>query len=286
MFVIGTALTFEDVYLTYEKRKKIHSYSEIATNSDVHCVNDLTIVIPAYNEEDRIVPTLTDILGNISGIKEIIVVCDGKDNTPDVARSFGSKVRVLEFSCKLGRGGAILEGFKAANSGTICFVDADNSVPWYEIVRLSQMVNKSNPVVVGSRWTAGSKVVKKESTPKIIAGRGWHYLVMFLTGIHTKDVQCGLKFFEGEFLKELIPTIKTTNRMFDVSILYNSKIKGKEIHEVGIEWSHNENTRMPYIHVIPVMFLYLLGLKFAHSHMAKYFGPFLNILNSKFNEIH
>ena len=248
--------------------------------------NGLTIVIPAYNEESRIAPTLKGIVENIKNLKEVLVVFDGNDNTAGVASGFGPKIRVLEFSEKLGRGGAIIEGFKVASSEKICFVDADNSIPWYEIARVAEQVSVDRPVAVGSRWARGAKLLKRESLFKIISGRIWHYLIFLLMGIETKDVQCGVKCFYGPFLKKVLPSITTTNRMFDVSLIYNSKKMGANITEVGIEWSHNENTRMPYLHIIPIMFLYLIGMRFAHSKLGTSFHNLLQRLSVGMNRFH
>ena len=71
----------------------------------------LSVVIPAYNEEDRIVPILYGLTRD-DFVKEIIVVFDGNDGTEQVAKSFGDKVKVYTYSSKLGRGGAVIEGLK------------------------------------------------------------------------------------------------------------------------------------------------------------------------------
>lgn len=246
----------------------------------------LSIVIPAYNEEDRISPTLQAIVDNISSLKEVVVVCDGNDNTPSIAKSYGEKIRVLEFPQKLGRGGAIIQGIKATTGDTVCVIDADNAAPWFEIVRLSSMVDGKNECVVGSRWVKDSKLIVREGTFKIIAGRVWHYLIYLILGLKTKDVQCGLKCFEGNFLRDVINNVTTTNRMFDLALLYNIKIRGVNIREVGIQWSHNTDTRMPYLHVIHIMFLYLIGLRIAHTKSPKKLSKLLTTYRNKFNAFH
>lgn len=248
--------------------------------------DELTIVIPAYNEADRISPTLRDIVYNIKNLHEVIVVFDGNDNTPEVARTFGEKVRVLEYPKKLGRGGAIIEGFRATNSSKVCFVDADNAIPWFEIVRLTNKVSEETPVVVGSRWSTGARILNREGLFKIFAGRVWHYIMLLFIGLETKDAHCGLKCFDGNYLKKILPSVRTTNRMFDVALLYNVKKTGRNVVEVGIEWSHNQDSRMPYIHIMPIMFLYLIGLKLAHSKLSGRFGNVFRKYAKIFNEFH
>jgi glycosyltransferase involved in cell wall biosynthesis len=243
-------------------------------------------VIPAYNEEDRIGPTIRDLVRNIDNINEILVVFDGNDNTPAVAESFGPKVQVLKYNRKLGRGGAVLEGLQKSNYRKVCFIDADNSAPWFEVKRLADMIQEGNKCVIASRWTKGSKIKQKEGPFKMFFGRVWRYLTFFLLRLNVKDAQCGLKCFDSDLLEQVLPKVKTTNRMFDVSLLYNVVQTGYDIKEVGIEWSHNQNTRMPYVHVIPMMFLYLFGLRFAHSPLAKKFPKFFEKVRENINEIH
>lgn len=268
-----------------ELEKLLHEQSDLRTVYKPKLQN-LSIVIPAYNEADRISPTLKDLISNVKNLGEILVVFDGNDSTPTVAKSFGDKVRVLQYPKKLGRGGAVLQGLKDAQYGTVCFIDADNSAPWFEVQKVSNMVSKENPCVIGSRWTAGSKLLKREGYFKIFVGRVWRYLTFLLLGLEMKDAQCGLKCFDANMLKKVLPAVQTTNRMFDVSLLYNIKQLGYDIKEVGIQWSHNDDTRMPYIHIIPVMFMYLIGLRIAHSPVSQKYEYRLKKYAYAMNQFH
>jgi glycosyltransferase involved in cell wall biosynthesis len=247
---------------------------------------NMSLVIPAYNEADRIRPTLKDIMGNLGNLKEVIVVTDGNDSTPEVAKSFGPKIRVLEYNKKLGRGGAIIEGFRAASGNVVCFIDADNSAPWNELKRLSQMVDQDNKCVIGSRWMKDSKIDTRESWFKIVSGRVWRYLIFAFLGLNLEDVQCGLKCFDGPTLRSVLDKVTITNRLFDLALLLNIKEKGVRIKEVGIQWSHNKDSRMPYVHIIPIMFLYLFGLRIAHSRFSGIFSKTLKNASAQLNNFH
>ena len=244
-----------------------------------------TVVIPAYNEEDRIKPLLEGLVKS-DKINQVIVIFDGSDRTPEVASSFGEKIKVFSYPSKLGRGGAIMEGLRIANSDVISFVDADNAAPWYEVVRLSQMVTKNSPCVIGSRYTKDAKLLKRESYFKILAGRVWHYLIFMFLGLRYKDVQCGLKCFSKDLIKQVLPSVTVTNRLFDVDLLFNIEKKGFKITEVGIDYINNSDSRMPYLHMIPVMFLYLFGIRFAHSNIGRRFRDHLNRASNKLNQMH
>ncbi len=96
----------------------------------------ISIIVPAYNEEKRIEQTLKDYSEALTASGkdfEMIVVCDGRDNTAKLAMPYG---KVLEFSHRLGKGGGVLEGFKAARGDMIGFTDADNSLKVDQFLRL------------------------------------------------------------------------------------------------------------------------------------------------------
>ncbi|PKL60082.1 MAG: glycosyl transferase, partial [Methanomicrobiales archaeon HGW-Methanomicrobiales-4] len=97
-----------------------------------------SIIIPAYNEEDRIGRLLSELSDTDA---EFIFVCDGTDNTPDLINAFscehpGITIRCLEYSRRLGKGGGVYEGFRAATTPIVGFMDADNSTTFSEMLRL------------------------------------------------------------------------------------------------------------------------------------------------------
>lgn len=202
---------------------------------------------------------------NIPEVKEVIVVFDGTDNTPDVARSSGSKVKVLQFNERLGKGGAVLEGFKVAQGDVLCYTDADGSAPWYEIERLCSLVSDERKAVIGSRWMKSSKVRLREPFFNIVASRLFHYLVFAILGLRVKDTQCGLKAFHKDIAKELAHKVGISDRTFDVAILYHLKEMRIKPIETGIEWSHNAHTNMPILRAIPLMLLTLFALRVRHE---------------------
>lgn len=255
-------------------------YKKISMN--IESQETLTIVIPAYNEEKRIGPTIESIIDNIQELKEIIVVSDGKDETPLIARSFGDKVKVLEFPKRMGKGGAIIRGLEVADSEIVGFTDADGSAPWFEIYRLSKMVDNENQCVIGSRWTSDSKVLKPQSILRIILGRVYRYLAFAFLRIKVKDLQCGLKFFKKELLVQLIPKIRIKDWAFDTSLLYNVNLLGYEIKEVGIIWSNKEETKLRILRAIPLMFAYVIGLRIAHSRYSTKLQPLFHKISRAF----
>jgi len=225
-----------------------------------------SIIIPAYNEEKRIGQTIRDIEANIPEVSEILVIFDGKDKTPEVAMKSGEKVRVVRHDKRLGHGGAVFDGIRQASGEIVCFIDADGASPWYEVKRICALVSDKTPVVFGSRWAKGAKIVKKERLRNVLGGRVYHYLALALLGVREKDSFCGLKAFKKDIALELANKVTLTDRTFNIAISYNLKLMGIPVSEIGIEWSHKDGTQLAVgIKVIAMMFLSLIGLRLIHK---------------------
>lgn len=252
---------------------KLQMKSNVAISSYSYPnTKELSIIIPAYNEENRIGQTIRELEDNIPEILEILVIFDGNDNTPKVAIDSGRKVKVIRYRERLGQGGAVFEGFRLARGNVVCFVDADGSAPWYEVKRVCLLVWGGNPVVYGSRWAEGAKIKRRESLRNVIGGRAYHYLALFLLGVKEKDSFCGLKAFRWDVASELARKITIHDRTFNMAISYNLKLMGHKPIEVGIEWSHSDGTQLPVgLKTVVMMFLTLFGLKLAHMSSSSKF---------------
>lgn len=243
-----------------------------------------TIVIPAYNEEKRIGPFLESLIITLPETTEIIVVFDGSDDTPKIVKSFGERVKLMKFRNRLGKGGAIIEGFKHSKGEVVGFVDADGAIPPAEVQRLAAIVTEDNPCVIGSRWVKSSKVEIPEPIPNIFAGRVFHYLTFLVLGLKVKDTQCGIKFFHRTLLQQLIKKVTIKDRMIDIALLFHVKLLRKRITEVGIHWKHVPGTKLPILRIIPIMFAILVGLKLIHSSKFKKNFLFLSQVYAEIKE--
>ena len=160
----------------------------------------VSIIIPAYNEEKRIKTTLEGYVRSFSGKLdyEIIVVTDGcTDKTVEILKDISRRlpeIRNIDFSERLGKGGAILKGFKAAKGNLIAYVDADGATPGEGIIDLINKINGFDGVI-GSRWMSGSIVSKKQPLLRRMASRILNYMIRLLLGMKYKDTQCGAKVF-------------------------------------------------------------------------------------------
>ena len=225
----------------------------------------LSIVIPAWNEEDRLPRTLERYLPALEARGEpfeVIVVADGQaDRTVDVAQAFAARgVRVLTFSEKQGKGGAILAGLRAARYDLVGYLDADGPIPPDEIARLVSALDGAD-CVVASRWTRGSVILAPEPWINRVAGRAWNLLVRSILFLPIRDTQCGAKFLRRSILEPTLRAVALTNRAFDVDLLYHLRKQGRAVREMPVTWRHDPGSRMPIAGAVPVMFLSLLGIR-------------------------
>src|SRR3989338_8848407 len=210
----------------------------------------LSIVIPAYNEEQRIQNTLSAFEWHFSRRynTEIIVVCDGNtDKTPEIVAKYSKRhkhVHLLTFPIRLGKGGGLVEGLKTAKGDLIGFVDADSSTSTADYDHLIQaLLKKKIDGAIGSRYLRESRVLVKQPLYRKFLSRGWNLLVRLMFWIPFTDTQCGAKVFRKETIQEVIPKMKSHGFEFDVELLWRMQKSGYKIVEVPTTWLHMEQSK-------------------------------------------
>lgn len=233
----------------------------------------ISLVIPAYNEEERLSKSLDSYLPVLKSFHvpyEVIVIIDGNDDTYAVATLYSSQgVRPYKFERKLGKGGAIREGILLARYSIVAWVDADGSLSPHDL----QMMLETAPgfdCVVASRWLRDSVWLEKEPLFNRAVGRVFNFMVRGLLGLPIADTQCGAKVFKTSLARRVISSTVVTNRTFDVAVLYHARRLHGSIFEVGVSWKHDADTRMPIFRVIPIMFITLLGIRLMNLPVRKY----------------
>lgn len=252
----------------------------------------ISLVIPAYNEEGRLSKALRAYLPALERLLvpfEVIVVCDGQDGTPAVARSFANRgVVCFEYPNKLGRGGAILEGFRKCHGDLIAFADADASVPASDFEQMTALALAGPPAVIASRRLRPEVVPVPEPAFRRAVGFAWHLLVKFLLNLRLEDAQCGLKIFSKRVVQEVIlKQLTVTNRTFEVGMLFHVARSGIPIMEIPVKYEHDFDTRMPIGRAWPVMFLTLVGILFSNrlASNGRRAPAFVVELNRKFASV-
>jgi glycosyltransferase involved in cell wall biosynthesis len=238
-----------------------------------HPPGGLSLVIPAWNEENRLARTLEQHLPALEARGtpyEVLVVVDSHgDRTAEVARSYAARgVRVLEFPTKLGKGGAIDQGLRAARYEYVGYLDADGPISPIEVARLTDLLGEFD-CVVASRWARGSRILRAEPLTNIIAGRVWNFLARSLLFIPLRDTQCGAKFFRRSVVLPVLRMVVLTNRAFDVDLLYHLRKRGHRVSEVPVTWTHDPETRMPIGRAVPVMLASMVGVRIMNWPIAR-----------------
>jgi glycosyltransferase involved in cell wall biosynthesis len=222
----------------------------------------ISLVIPAYNEEKRIAVVLevySEFLNSLDDY-EIIVVADGTDNTAGIVRTFmksNSKIKLFEYPRRLGKGGAVIEGFKKATGDLIGFVDSDLSVKPDDYKKLIEHVLTGGDCAIASRSVSGSRVKIKPSMVRTILSSIFNLLVKLSFSLYIEDTQCGAKMFKQRVIKEVIPQMRAKGFEFDVELLWRIKKRGYTIKEIPVSWEHCEDSKFS-LKFITSMFASLL----------------------------
>ncbi|WOX55759.1 glycosyltransferase family 2 protein [Methanoculleus palmolei] len=206
---------------------------------------DCTLVIPSYNEERRIRSLLTDISG-FPG--DLIFVCDGTDTTSAIIDAFAAdhpslSIRCLTFPARLGKGGGVLAGMKAAATRYVGYMDADGSTSLREMERLFDRLATADGVI-GSRWVPGSVLPVRQGFRRRAESRLFNLLVRLLFGLDYRDTQCGAKVFRKKALGEVLPSIRSTGFEFDVELLWQLRRRGCRVVEVPITWENRDESKV------------------------------------------
>lgn len=201
----------------------------------------LSVVIPAYNEEVRIVPTIGAIAAHVSGLGlpwELIVSDDGsRDNTVRVIEELElANLRVIRAPHNEGKGSAVRRGMLAARGRYVLFDDADNSTPIEEVSKvLHKLTEEGYDVAVGSRAAAGAEEASKGLVRRTMSG-GLRWIVAAGFRIGVRDTQCGFKMFTREAAQRLYKAQTIDGFSFDLEILYLADKFGYRIAEVPVAW--------------------------------------------------
>ncbi len=201
----------------------------------------LSIVIPAYNEAERIVPTIGAIAAHVAGMGfpwELIIADDGsRDETVALVEELGLvNLRLLRTATNGGKGSAVRRGVLAAQGRYILFDDADNSTPIEEISKLlAKLEQEGYDVAVGSRAAGGTEEAHKSLLRRTLSG-GLRWIVRYVFRIGVRDTQCGFKLFTREAAHRLYAAQTITGFSFDLEILYLAERLGYRVAEVPVAW--------------------------------------------------
>jgi glycosyltransferase involved in cell wall biosynthesis len=216
-----------------------------------------TVVIPAYNEEQRLPSTLRSLLKKIENgslepleVAEVIVVDDGSlDDTVGGALRESSglpQFRVVGNERNHGKGYSVRRGLEEASQPWVLIADADESTPWEEAVKLTRPCRSEPPpsIVIGSRGTAGSQILTHQSFLRESLGELFNLFVRTATGLPFRDTQCGFKLVHKPAVREFLDELTVDGFAWDVEFLLQARDAGVVTIEVPVVWRHKEDSRI------------------------------------------
>ncbi|MDP9022275.1 MAG: glycosyltransferase [Actinomycetota bacterium] len=206
------------------------------------------IVIPAYNEEERIDGTLEQYRSRLDHADfRFLVALDGcTDATADaVARHRDRDARVVLLDLpKMGKGGVIREGFRYCDGAFVGFVDADAATPPEEFLRLLDAAARDADGAICSRWHPASVVPGRRSLKRTIASAAFAAFIRVVFRLPYTDTQCGAKVFRHEVVERVLPLLSMRGFEFDVEFLHVARGLGFKIVEVPSIWIDRSGSRV------------------------------------------
>jgi len=210
-----------------------------------------SFIIPAYNESDRIRPTLDELLRHSREHNwdvEILVVDDGsRDDTAEIVREYGQahpQVVLVQNPGNRGKGFSVRNGMLHARGDICLFSDADLSSPISEAQRLFDAIAEGADIAIGSRWLRSEFQTERQPLYRQAFGRIFNLLLRLILGLNFADTQCGFKAFRRAAAQRIFPLQRIERWGFDPEILFLARRMGFTVKEVPVVWAHSEGTRL------------------------------------------
>ncbi len=215
---------------------------------------DLSVVIPAFNEELRLPLYLEKVMSYLDErafTSEVIIVDDGsRDKTAAIVEQYSSKdpwVRLVRLAKNTGKGGAVKTGMLAATGRLRLFSDADGATPIAEVERLKRAIESGAEVAVGSRALKDDTLKVRTRLHRKLIGTVFNCIVRTLTVKGINDTQCGFKLFTARAANAVFPMQRIEDFGFDVELLYICRKKGLRIAEVPVNWTDIPGTKVKLV---------------------------------------
>jgi dolichyl-phosphate beta-glucosyltransferase len=248
----------------------------------------LTIILPAYNEEDRLGPALDELFGWLDGggagpaglgETRVLVVDDGStDATADLVRArpearavagAPARLRVLTVPHR-GKGAAVRAGMLAGEGDLLLFADADMATPPDQIPSLVAALEQAD-VALGSRIQPdGSDMRVSQPALRRVFGKVFHLLASAWVAGPVQDTQCGFKGFTRSVARDLFSMQRVTSIVFDVELIYLARRRGYRVEIVPIRWEDRMGSRMRARPGLALQIAWdLLRIPFLHRRVAR-----------------
>ena len=229
----------------------------------------LSVVIPAYNEEQRLPRTIEHIERYLDGRGvnyELILVDDGSaDGTRQVmdeAAAGNPRVRLEALPSNRGKGRALAAGVAVARGDEVLVTDADLSTPIEELEKLEAALKAGAGVAIGSRSVKGSRIEIQQPIYRVLMGKAFNLIVQIALLPGIWDTQCGFKLFRADVAQPVFAALTTDGFGYDPEVLFLAKRRGVRIAEVPVVWRNSAPTKVMAIRSSFDMFKHVVRVRF------------------------
>ncbi len=235
----------------------------------------ISIVIPVFNEENRIKKSLDEIFAFLKTFKEeteLIIVDDGSwDSTPKILEEYEKKynLKISTLKNNQGKGAAIRNGINASSGEKILFTDIDLSVPIVFLQPFSEAMSSDTDIVIGSREHPDSQIEIKQFWLREAAGYSFTVLTNAILQVGTSDFTCGFKLFRREAARKIFAKQLINRWTFDAETLFLAKKYEFTVKEEPVIWKHGEGSKVRFPQDLFESFFALLKIR-INDWMGKY----------------
>uniref|UniRef100_K3WZN8 dolichyl-phosphate beta-glucosyltransferase n=1 Tax=Globisporangium ultimum (strain ATCC 200006 / CBS 805.95 / DAOM BR144) TaxID=431595 RepID=K3WZN8_GLOUD len=262
---------------------RMHAFGSLGDES---ATRSLSVILPAFNEQDRILVTIRDTIAYLEERKaadptftyEVIVVDDcSQDKTVDVVLEqvkmhTVERIRLLRLQKNHGKGGAVRKGMLRARGAKILFADADNATEISEYAKLEREMLKEHEksdtrgvVVCGSRAHLEEEAIAKRHPIRNLLMHGFHMIVSTLCVKNVRDTQCGFKLFDRTAARIVFAPMHIERWAFDVELLYIAAAQKLSVKEVAVQWREIPGSKLSVVSATITMLREIILIAFCYT---------------------
>ena len=235
----------------------------------------ISIIIPVFNEENRIRKSLDEIFAFLKTFNEkteLIIVDDGSwDQTPKILEEYKKQpnLKIMTLKNNQGKGAAIRNGIGVSEGEKILFTDIDLSVPINFLDSFSEALTGDIDIIIGSREHPQSEIAVKQFWLRELAGYSFTILTNAVLQVGASDFTCGFKLFRREAARKIFAKQLVNRWTFDAETLFLAKKYEFEIKEMPVVWKHGEGSKVRFPQDLIESFFALLQIR-INDWMGKY----------------
>lgn len=214
----------------------------------------LSVVIPAYNEAERIGHSLNEVINYLNAqayTYQVLVVDDGsKDSTYDIVTEAVTREKnlsLLHYDSNRGKGYAVRYGVLRSHGDFVLLCDADLATPIVEVENLLTALRSGSDIAIGSRDIPGARLERRQSVLREMGGKLFNRFVQAIAVPGIRDTQCGFKLFTQTAARNVFRRCRINDYAFDVEVLYVGRLLGYRIVEVPVRWAHQDGSKVHFV---------------------------------------